>query len=538
MKQEIDIDQSNTKTHFNFKDIYTRAPGHLTASMLNVLNKASSVSEKLSILSREIACHNKTLEEKQFKSEHNRAAAVKSIRALKDLELNMTSEFALGHRVDMDPPLIDIAEVIRMKAEQCKVLVSDPSFSPSEERSRLYIEWQEKVKNIDERYEYRHLGGPMTHKYFPKTKALYMGRGNRFKYDIEEFAKKHGIVLVSPYDGRDVQTNSTVLHYKANPEVSSWTQDFVEFSAEGIHVPSILREDNDYPIRRKYMINAREIRNPDLYHLGGECISVLGAVSLKAAQMGAVQLGCGLEVPVSTMITHSEGGNTLSGVTREGKPYVIVGTDSYYATKFQLIQELGEENVTDDRIRKAFCIDYKVDIENLYFVEQPGDFHLDMCMTVVGPKTVVLNDSVVALNEYKEWVITKSSYKDKEKQEILDELDTHSRPAQLIKSFEDQTAHDLEIKGFNVIRKGGVFRDPKTKNEVMNFFNMVTATTPSGQRVVVALGCIDTYFEDKFKGMLTTAGVNYQDILFLGYEMTLGSLLDKGGISCRVKSIS
>ena len=42
----------------------------------------------------------------------------------------------------------------------------------------------------------------------------------------------------------------------------------------------------------------------------------------------------------------------------------------------------------------AFAIDYGIKLENLFFIEQVGgDFHLDMNMAILGPKTVVIHDT-------------------------------------------------------------------------------------------------------------------------------------------------
>ena len=67
---------------------------------------------------------------------------------------------------------------------------------------------------------------------------------------------------------------------------------------------------------------------------------------------------------------------------------------------------------------------------------------------------------------------------------------------------------------------------------------MVTATTPEGKRIVVALGCKDECFKNKFNKMLTDNKVNVDDILMLDYNSSLYTLRHSGGIACRVKPIS
>ncbi|MBI3236977.1 MAG: hypothetical protein HYZ48_04685 [Chlamydiales bacterium] len=89
----------------------------------------------------------------------------------------------------------------------------------------------------------------------------------------------------------------------------------------------------------------------------------------------SVKLALSLGATPVMNLTYSEGGNTLIGSRKDGSRFVIIGKDSYEFSKFLMEKDLGRE-MTDDEVRMAFAIDYGVKKEDLFFVEQPGDFHL------------------------------------------------------------------------------------------------------------------------------------------------------------------
>lgn len=71
----------------------------------------------------------------------------------------------------------------------------------------------------------------------------------------------------------------------------------------------------------------------------------------------------------------------------------------------------------------------------------------------------------------------------------------------------------------------------------MNFFNMVTAHTPSEKKIVVTLGCVEKKYEILFEETLQNAGIAMDKVYFLPLETSQQCLILRAGISCRVKTI-
>ncbi|MBI3236976.1 MAG: hypothetical protein HYZ48_04680 [Chlamydiales bacterium] len=122
--------------------------------------------------------------------------------------------------------------------------------------------------------------------------------------------------------------------------------------------------------------------------------------------------------------------------------------------------------------------------------------------------------------------------------EIVEEA--RARRAEGKKIFEDKTADDLVAQGFQVVRFHGSFEyQPPNDRPVpcMNFFNMVTATTPQGKKIVVSMGVIDESYKEKYREMLDYGDEKIDQVYFLDKEATQSSLAGHGGISCRTKTI-
>ncbi|MCB1073548.1 MAG: hypothetical protein KDK96_10690 [Chlamydiia bacterium] len=229
--------------------------------------------------------------------------------------------------------------------------------------------------------------------------------------------------------------------------------------------------------------------------------------------------------------------------------YAIIGLDSFSASK-ALMENDMKRKVSDREVQIAFGIDYGIKTENLFFIEQPGDFHLDMNMVILGEKTVVVNDSIEAyeiLNKVgpKKLNLLIDSFQGHPPEDILNATKDRSLRK---KVFEDEASRHLQEKGFNVVRFPGRFElylpglaEPVS---LMNFFNMVSATTPHGEKLIIAMGCPDIgtgiNFQGLFYQMLEQGGLNpnFIEITFLDYHESKQSLLTNGGISCRVKTLA
>lgn len=424
--------------------------------------------------------------------------------------------------------------------------------------TRLKSQRVERLQNMKQVYDTQQLTGGhyrASSKYFPQTAAWYVaglkGSNTILEKTMTEIGAAHGIVVI--LDLPDDQTYSCVpytLHLDDNNLFKSkhipWVQDVVDFhpQANEIHCPLILypeqgrsqdlsriieqaRLQRDADWGKRKLADGTEISAPkDRIYDVGRTVGKL--VSLKSLSLASATNA----TPVINL-TYNEGGNTLLGVDTEGLPFAIIGKDSVAISKAIMEQQLGRE-MNENEVKMAFAIDYGLSTEQVFFVEQPGSFHLDMSMAIIGNRTIVLNDAVAAAESYQVYPREANKQQcDNMKMRLITE-------AMITKMFEDKTARDLEQYGFKVIRTPGVFRafaQPEGEpHEQMNFFNMVTATTPAGGKIVVINGMIDEY-KDRFRSMLGRGDVQPDDIYFIDFETSIDCLWLGGGIACRTKTI-
>lgn len=399
-------------------------------------------------------------------------------------------------------------------------------------------------------------------KYFPVTTAWYVGGMKNsdgvLESTMQRIGAEHGIAVVLDLPpGRQTSGDRYSLLLDDSALFKgihfSWVQDLVDFHAlvNEIHYPAIIffpnmnREDQltiEHELETSIM-NARVKRDPDwgvttlpdgvrirppkdtIQHLGNALgrLSSLKGVSVASAA-GAVSV---------MNLTYNEGGNTLLGIDESGRPYAIIGKDSFALSKTLMENEL-RRSMTDDEVRLAFAIDYGIDKDNLFFVEQPGSFHLDTSMAIVGSRSVVLNDAVSAADEYQSFP---SETDDKQRVLMQHQIKTD---AQVAKMFEDKTESDLKRYGFTVIRVPGVFRAftylSDGPREQMNFFNMVTATTPEGKKIVIANG-MENEYKEKFEAMMRKGEISPDEFYYIDFASSKLSLFYAGGVACRTKTI-
>ncbi|MGE0197249.1 MAG: hypothetical protein AB7N99_00340 [Simkaniaceae bacterium] len=378
------------------------------------------------------------------------------------------------------------------------------------------------------------------------TKGWYVGSCRKtgqapFEQEMEKFGHEHGIFVVS--DSREQLEHSLVFDDDLD---AAYPQDFIEFTEHEIRIPyaplSFL-QDKTKQVMDAGILEDRKTRfaryNDPNVRISTIGSATVGQVLSEGQQEKAVRLALALNVPVTMSLTYSEGGNTLSGQKSDGTPYIIIGHDSFAATRAILERDLGR-SVSDIEVKMAFGVDYGIPIDEIYFIEQPGDFHLDMNMAIVGDKVVAVNDAVQAYElfepEYERYLREEMGIEDG--QQIAQFKRQTLAGANLKREFEDQAAKDLESQGFEVRRVPGSFEYKRgfgPHATAMNFFNMVSGVAPNGNRVIVAMGCINADYEDRFRHMVRD--LNPTNIHFLNPEMTRTSLAKHGGISCRSKTI-
>ncbi|MBS0604864.1 MAG: hypothetical protein JSS60_07495 [Verrucomicrobia bacterium] len=482
------------------------------------------------------------------------------------------------------------------------LLQPDPDALSQAAVGKLRIQRLFRLENLEKLYT-QSQNAPDQHvasKLFEPTYAWYVGAFWQkenfapFELEMQKIGEEHGIKVISDIKlahGNSIEVteeNRTDLMIDCEPILESdishgdasvlgaFSQDFVDFCRNGeiriprmappgenIELASLLTEDR---IKRseQWREIAANLGKSNLMHFLGTPIE--NNLSLKA-----IALASSLNTSPIMNLTYNEGGNALIG-KKGDQPYVIIGLDSYAASKTMMEHDLGRK-MTHDEVLMAFAIDYGVRKENLYFVEQPGDFHLDMSMAIVGENTILLNDAVEAQRlfgaEQQSWLTQAISHEEalvtqaKRELEALSTkatkgqvesvtnsiamLENYSRifesqikeeieQASVRKKLEDVTENELKRHGFKVIRVPGRFHYT-SRVPAMNFFNMVTAETPRGENVAVLLGCTGDYATRFEQGLRQHCDRKIDKIYFLDLKSSQDCLGLGGGISCRTKTI-
>ena len=231
--------------------------------------------------------------------------------------------------------------------------------------------------------------------------------------------------------------------------------------------------------------------------------------------------------------SYVEGGNLISGLRADGTPYVLIGQDSMELSRALLTEKLGRP-ASDDELKQSLAADYGVLPGQVFGVEQPAEFHLDMRMTPVAPGVMALQDSKLAAQMQAAW--------------IREEMGSQLTPAQnerieamILKAetaaqYEALTRRDLEKAGIKVIPLAGVFRNLDDQvSDGANFFNARHGTNASGEKYTVMMGGTarqEAYIAEQLLGH---HGLPIDRLYFLDPEQNRETLPKHGGLKCRTK---
>lgn len=231
--------------------------------------------------------------------------------------------------------------------------------------------------------------------------------------------------------------------------------------------------------------------------------------------------------------SYVEGGNLLSGLRPDGTPYVLVGQDSLDLTKELLARRLGR-TPEDQEVRQAVADDYGVQAEQVFPVEQPGEFHIDMRMSPLAPGVIALQDSRLAAQMQAAWI--REELADTMTPEWNQEVDAIVQAADEAARYEDLTRRDLEKAGFEVVPMAGAFRNMNnTKIDGANFFNSRHGTNPMGEKYTIMMGGTakqEAYLADFLLGQ---GHLPVERLYFLDPEQNQETLPENGGLKCRTK---
>ncbi len=240
-----------------------------------------------------------------------------------------------------------------------------------------------------------------------------------------------------------------------------------------------------------------------------------GGVVPSAAAVAAL----GGEARVAT--TFVEGGNIINGM-RDGRPYAVVGADALARNKALLgTDEAG--------VRAAMAADLGVAPEDLHFVEQPADFHLDVAMAPWGEGQMLLNNARAAAEaQIRAQGLEPGSA---EAQRLRDEAERRA-------VLETRTADELAAAGFEVIRVPGrffAFDAAGRPHEIANFMNGEAGSNTDGEAYFITQRG-PRAFEDAFLAALP------QDVpVRLYFAMPEGAarmlLAGDGAANCTIKRL-
>lgn len=331
-----------------------------------------------------------------------------------------------------------------------------------------------------------------------------------------------------------------------------WTEDHGDLDAAGgVAVPAMLHQGRISGFTgQSEALGARLTRGWKDAH----AVPVVGAVGMRDAQQSLVALAVATGRPLRVNLSHVEGGNQLTGTLPSGERYALVGKDSVAVTQVMLERETGKK-VTVADAKKAIAADLGIDAKHVFDIEQPGDFHLDMAMSVMKPGQVLLNDARGALELQTKWLQDDHAAKkpaakpgeapEKFKKRMaewneagkeLGEQLTKLKKATAVKvGLEKMAEADLKAAGLEVVRAPAVFLDADfPQKQRMNFLNGEGGTNPAGKQFFITQGG-DKRAQDAFKVVMETH-VGVDRVHFLDKELSRLTLGDMGGISCRARA--
>ena len=395
-------------------------------------------------------------------------------------------------------------------------------------------------------------------KCFPKAGSLMMGRGvekGKIEQEVAEILKAHDVPVFYPQSiTKDpIKPCENLYPIESMQKSVPWLQDYCNVHEKKITIPR-----KQFSTRSSsYILHLRRARMEALYESEEKKMRHFDPMGSVSSHHGDLRL---LSFLLQKMnlddldidFTSNEGGNCLIG-SYEGVPYALVGRDALELTRKHLGEDLarlgykkdhngkwvqgdrytGEMKLTDEEVRLFFAVDLGFEnVEQVFFVEQP-DFHIDMSMSIVGDKTILINDSMLAYHKLEEYVSKNSSRPGLEK----NRLKSSKKVAEGRKLYEDAAAKDLEELGFNIVRVGGRFENilhNHPENHQINFFNFVSLTTPSGEKLILSLGC-DEFFKAEFEKMVQEHIGEDVTIHYVNQSESEVLLSGSGGIHCVTK---
>ena len=240
-----------------------------------------------------------------------------------------------------------------------------------------------------------------------------------------------------------------------------------------------------------------------------------------------------------TTIGYVEYGNMASGLRQDGTPYVLVGKDSVEITRRMLEKDRGRD-VTTDETMLVLASDHGVKPDQIFGIEQPGEFHVDMRMMPVGPGEFALQDSRTAAELNCRWLdeelAARGGGSQDEKARVEKQKTKLREWGEKLTAYEDLTAKDLEAAGMKVHRVAGAFPSLlREDRDAANFFNARHGTNDQGERYSILMGSTPKAEEYFARVLFQEIKAPIDRIYFLDSEETQNTLDLQGGLKCRTK---
>jgi len=344
------------------------------------------------------------------------------------------------------------------------------------------------------------------------------------------------------------EAESNIQFTLSDSRPRQWAEDSGEFHQSGaVHVPHLTspgqKTDPQQSItasrdQRGYLLNPNHRTDSSINRIGAD-------VASGSRQSEKISVGTGRESEVYENTSYIEGGNMLTGTHANGQPYALIGLDSVAATRQIIAGTIGNpESVDIQRVRETIALDIGIDPRFIYFVEQPGEFHLDMGMVVMAPGQVVLNDALKVYELQQQWMIddllSLRDAMDPDEWLVLEgvinsELAKMASRASVSHGYESRVALAItQIPGLTLRRVAANF--PGTSLlPLMNFLNGESGRGRDDSPFFVTNGGdarAEAYVAEQYLFQLDTG---LKRVYFLDPRFSSLSLKDQGGIGCRTK---
>lgn len=335
-------------------------------------------------------------------------------------------------------------------------------------------------------------------------------------------------------------------------EHNPWAEDSGDFHTDGsVHIPRRIRLAAESPgrsipearERRGFYGRPSDREKDDIGRIGA-------SVSENRIERDKLELAHASGLKAYENASHIEGGNLLSGTTVDGKGYALVGRDGAEATRAVIAARLGREveTVSDAEVRKAISLDYRVLPELIFFIEQAGEFHLDMSMVLMGPGQAIVNDCLAVFELQQEWMyadylkLKPASESEagfaawlKLGEDLEGELARLAAHASRMFGYERRAVQQLVAAGLDVRRVAGAFPGGRFLPG-MNFLNGEGGIGAGDQPFFVTNGGDPRAEQYVARQYLLALGTGLRRLYFIDPEASRQSIEQtSGGLGCRAK---